>query len=65
MGYRLGLHNLHTFAETQNAIIVFANGLQDADTTEFAARILTQGLFDPRLEVNIIALTRHESHLRK
>ncbi|KAM0184885.1 hypothetical protein ACHAPI_012337 [Fusarium lateritium] len=56
---------LYTFPETQSAIIAFANGLQDADAAEFAAQILMQALFDLKPEVDVLALARRESHLRK
>lgn len=56
---------LYTFPETQSAIVAFANGLQDADAAEFAAQILAQALFDLQPEVDILALARRESNIRK
>jgi hypothetical protein len=65
-GYFFGSTSaLYTFPETQSVIIVFSNGLQDADAAKFAAQILIQALFDLRPEVDVLALARRESRLRK
>ncbi|KAI8931876.1 hypothetical protein NX059_010780 [Plenodomus lindquistii] len=56
---------LYTFADTQSAIVAFANGQQDADAAEFAVQIITQALFDLKPEVDILSLARQEVFLRK
>ncbi|KAI0485622.1 beta-lactamase/transpeptidase-like protein [Xylaria cf. heliscus] len=56
---------LYTFRDTQSAIIAFANGLQDADASEFAVQIITQALFDLKPKVDILKLARREVNLRK
>ncbi|KAF2127855.1 beta-lactamase/transpeptidase-like protein [Dothidotthia symphoricarpi CBS 119687] len=55
----------YTFSDTQSAIVVFANGQQDADAAEFAAQIITQALFDLSPKVDILSLARQEVFRRR
>jgi CubicO group peptidase (beta-lactamase class C family) len=54
-----------TFPETQSAVVAFSNAIQDGDASDFAARILTQALFDLQPRVDLTELVLEERRLRR
>lgn len=56
---------VYTFPETDSAIVVFANGQQDADAADFTAQMLFQALFDSKPYIELLVLAEEEAKLRK
>ncbi|KUJ21285.1 uncharacterized protein LY89DRAFT_730071 [Mollisia scopiformis] len=55
---------LYTFPETESAIMVCCNGLTNGDAADWAARILTQALFNLQPRIDFLELARIEADAR-
>ena len=52
---------IYIFPETNSAVVAFANGFNDGDAPDFAAKVLTQELFRLEPRVDLLPLARREA----
>lgn len=60
-----GSGSVNLFPETESAVVVFCNGLNAGDLSDFVAMALIQALFNLQPPIDILKVAKHEVGLRK